>query len=151
MALVTLKDVNLAFGGPMLLEGADLQIERGERICLIGRNGTGKSTLLKLIHGEHLPDRGTVTREPGLKTAMLPQEVPLDLGGSVYDVVASGHRENAALLGEYRRLSHAFGERDDPDALARLNEIQHALETAGTWRLQGLRGQSPPAECDGQY
>lgn len=80
MALVTLKDVNLAFGGPMLLEGADLQIERGERICLIGRNGTGKSTLLKLIHGEHLPDRGTVTREPGLKTAMLPQEVPLDLG-----------------------------------------------------------------------
>ncbi len=135
MALVTLKDVNHAFGGPMLLEGADLQIEKGERICLIGRNGTGKSTLLKLIHGEHLPDRGTVTREPGLKTAMLPQEVPLDLAGSVYDVVASGHRENAALLGEYHRQSHALGERDDEDALARLNEIQQALETAGAWHL----------------
>jgi len=135
MALVTLKDVNLAFGGPMLLEGADLQIEKGERICLIGRNGTGKSTLLKLIHGEHSPDRGTVTREPGLKTAMLPQEVPLDLTGSVYDVVASGHRENAALLGEYHRRSHALGEGDDQEALARLNEIQHSLETAGAWHL----------------
>ncbi len=82
-----------------------------------------------------LPDKGTVTREPGLKTAMLPQEVPLDLAGSVYDVVASGHAENAALLGEYHRLSHALGGRDDQDALARLNEIQHALETAGAWHL----------------
>ena len=135
MALVTLRDVSLAFGGPMLLEGADLQIEKGERICLIGRNGTGKSTLLKLIHGEHLPDRGTVTREPGLKTAMLPQDVPLDPAGSVYDVVASGHRENAALLGEYHRRSHALGEHDDPDGMARLNETQHALETAGAWHL----------------
>ena len=135
MALVTLRDVSLAFGGPMLLEGVGLQVEKGERICLIGRNGTGKTTLLRLIHGEILPDRGKVTREPGLKTAMLPQEVPLDVRGSVYDVVASGHAENAALLREYHRLSQALGERDDQDALARLNETQHALETAGAWKL----------------
>jgi ATP-binding cassette subfamily F protein uup len=135
MALVTLKDVHLAFGGPLLFEGSGLQIEQGERICLIGRNGTGKSTLLKLIHGEHSPDRGTVTRQPGLKTAMLPQEVPLDMVGSVYDVVASGHAQNAALLREYHRLSHVLGERDDPGTLARLNEVQHDLETAGAWQL----------------
>jgi ATP-binding cassette subfamily F protein uup len=70
-----------------------------------------------------------------LKTALLPQEVPSDLVGSVYDVVASGHAQNAALLGEYHRRSQALGERDDPDALARLNETQHALETAGAWQL----------------
>ena len=90
MALVTLKDVTMRFGGPALLEAADWQIERGERICLIGRNGTGKTTLLRLIHGELSPDSGMITKAQGLKTALLPQEVPLDLDGTVYDIVSSG-------------------------------------------------------------
>ncbi|MBT8490954.1 MAG: ATP-binding cassette domain-containing protein [Deltaproteobacteria bacterium] len=90
MALVTLKDVTMSFGVPALLEDADWQIERGERICLIGRNGTGKSTLLRLIHGELSPDSGMITKTQGLRTALLPQEVPLDLDGTVYDIVSSG-------------------------------------------------------------
>jgi len=90
MVLVSLKDVNISFGGPVLLEAADWQIERGERICLIGRNGTGKSTLLRLIHGELSPDSGMITKAQGLRTALLPQEVPLDLDGTVYDIVSSG-------------------------------------------------------------
>lgn len=90
MALVTLKDVTISFGDAPLLDGANWQIERGERICLIGRNGTGKSTLLRLIHGELSPDSGIITKSQGLKTALLPQEVPLDLDGTVYDVVSSG-------------------------------------------------------------
>jgi ATP-binding cassette subfamily F protein uup len=90
MALVTLKDVTMSFGVPALLEAADWQIERGERICLIGRNGTGKTTLLRLIHGELSPDSGMITKAQGLKTALLPQEVPLDLDGTVYDIVSSG-------------------------------------------------------------
>jgi ATP-binding cassette subfamily F protein uup len=90
MALMTLKDVTMSFGVPSLLEAADWQIERGERICLIGRNGTGKTTLLRLIHGELSPDSGTITKARGLKTALLPQEVPLDLDGTVYDIVSSG-------------------------------------------------------------
>jgi len=135
MALVTLRDVDLAFGGPLLLQGAELQIERAERICLIGRNGTGKSSLLRLIHGDLSPDRGTVARETGLKTALLPQEVPFDLKGTVYDVVASGHTQNVALLGEHHRLSRALANSDDQDALDRLSETQHALETAGAWQL----------------
>ena len=90
MALVTLKDVTIGFGGPLLLDGANWQIERGERICLIGRNGTGKSTLLRLIHGERSPDSGMITKIQGLKTSLLPQEVPIDLDGTVYDIVSSG-------------------------------------------------------------
>ena len=90
MALVTLKDVTISFGGPTLLDTANWQIERGERICLIGRNGTGKSTLLRLIHGELPPDSGMITKAQGLKTALLPQEVPLDLDGTVYDIISSG-------------------------------------------------------------
>ncbi len=90
MALVILKNVTMSFGGPALLEAADWQIERGERICLIGRNGTGKTTLLRLIHGELSPDSGMITKAQGLKTALLPQEVPLDLDGTVYDIVSSG-------------------------------------------------------------
>ena len=90
MALATLKEVSLGFGGPTLLDRVDLQIERGERICLIGRNGAGKSTLLKLINGDLPPDSGTINRSPGIKTALLNQEVPLDLEGSVYDCVAGG-------------------------------------------------------------
>ncbi len=90
MVLVSLNEVSLGFGGPALLDAANWQVEQGERICLIGRNGTGKSTLLRLIHGELYPDSGMITRAAGLRTALLPQEVPLDLGGTVYDVIASG-------------------------------------------------------------
>ena len=90
MTLMILKDVSISLGGPTLLDTVDLQIKRGERICLIGRNGTGKSTLLKLIHDELPPDSGMITKARGLKTALLTQEVPPDLDGSVYDIVASG-------------------------------------------------------------
>ncbi len=100
MALVTLKDVGLGFGGPTLFDHVDLQIERGERICLIGRNGAGKSTLLKMINGDLPADSGLVTVAPGLKTALLTQEAPLALEGSVYDIVASGqsHQQVQTVL-----------------------------------------------------
>ena len=153
MVLVTVKNVNLALGGPMLLEGADLTIGRGERICLIGRNGAGKSTLLRLLHGELEPDRGTVTTATGIKIALLPQEVPLGLKGSVYDVVASGQPRHAALLGEYHRLGLELEKAYDKARAERLDRVQHALDTAGAWELHrqvetvisrmGLDGSAP--------
>jgi len=76
MALVSLKDVRLAFGGPELIDGVSLQIERGERVCLVGRNGAGKSTLMKIISGEIIPDAGDGIGEQGLRIASLDQEVP---------------------------------------------------------------------------
>jgi len=90
MALISLRNLQLAFGAAPLLDDTTLQIDKGERICLLGRNGTGKSTLLKLIAGELQPDAGTIQRQQGLRVATLPQEVPSNLQGSVYDCVAAG-------------------------------------------------------------
>jgi ATP-binding cassette subfamily F protein uup len=93
-ALLNLLDVNLAFGGPAVLDHVNFQIESGERVCLVGRNGAGKSTLMKVIMGEMKPDTGDVSRPDGALYARLPQEVPTDLTGNVHDIVASGLRPN---------------------------------------------------------
>ena len=90
MALVSMRGVSLAFGGPKLLDGVDWQVERGERVGLVGRNGAGKSTLMRLLGGEIGPDEGEVIRPGGVKIARLPQDVPQGRGGSVFDEVAAG-------------------------------------------------------------
>ena len=90
MPLLTLRNVSLAFRGPPVLDGADLVVEPGERLGLLGRNGSGKTSLLRLIQGEVEPDRGEIARQQGLQTAMLPQEVPQGLRGRVFDEVARG-------------------------------------------------------------
>jgi len=90
MALLSLQNVHKAFGGPQLLDDATLQIERGERICLVGRNGEGKSTLLKIVSGFIEPDAGEIIRQPGLKVRRLRQNVPTDLTGTVEELVFQG-------------------------------------------------------------
>jgi len=90
MALISFQDVSIGFGGPHLLEEINLQIESGESVGLLGRNGMGKSTLLKLISGDIEPHSGTISRQQGIRTAYLPQEVPQNLNGRVADIIASG-------------------------------------------------------------
>jgi len=90
MALISLQDVSIGFGGPRLLEEINLQIESGEWVGLLGRNGMGKSTLLKLVAGEILPHDGTIARQQNIRVAYLPQEVPQNLSGRVYDIIESG-------------------------------------------------------------
>ena len=90
MALISLQDVTLGFGGPRLFEEINLQIEKGEWVGLLGRNGMGKSTLLKLVNGEILPQSGTVSRQQNLRVAYLPQEVPAGVAGKIFDIVSSG-------------------------------------------------------------
>jgi len=90
MALLSLRDIRVAFGGPPLLEGASLQVEPGDRISLLGRNGTGKSTLLKVANGEIAPDEGEIVRQQGVTVALVPQEIPPGLSGTVHDVVSGG-------------------------------------------------------------
>jgi len=90
MALISLQDISIGFGGPRLLEEINLQIESGERVGLLGRNGMGKSTLLKLVSGDILPHDGTIARQQNIRIAYLPQEVPQNLSGRVADIVESG-------------------------------------------------------------
>ena len=90
MALFSIRDVSVGFGGALVLENIRLQIDRGERLGLVGRNGVGKSTLLKIIVGELEPDAGMVIHERGLQVAYLVQEVPEGLTGSVADILAGG-------------------------------------------------------------
>jgi ATP-binding cassette subfamily F protein uup len=92
MALLSLRDIRVAFGGPPLLEGASLRIEPGERICLLGRNGTGKSTLLRVVNGEIAPDEGEIVRQQGVQVALVPQEIPPGLSGTVYEIVSGGSK-----------------------------------------------------------
>ena len=97
MALFSLKNIDLGFGGPLLLDQVNLQIEIGERVGLLGRNGAGKSSLLKLINGDLDSQSGQIARLQNLKTAYLPQEVPADLSGAVFSIVNSGfsaHEQN---------------------------------------------------------
>lgn len=91
MALISLQDVSLGFGGPRLFDGINLQIEQGEWVGLLGRNGMGKSTLLKLVNGDIInPQSGAVSRQQNLRVAYLPQEVPAEVVGKVFDIVANG-------------------------------------------------------------
>ena len=94
MALVSMRGVGIAFGGPKLLDGVDWQLEHGQRVGLVGRNGAGKTTLMRLLHGDIVPDDGEVTRSQGVRIARLPQDVPPGRGGSVFDEVAAGPDDN---------------------------------------------------------
>ncbi len=133
MALINLNGITVGFGSPLLLDHLDLQIEKGERVCLVGRNGAGKSTLMKVIGGELKPDGGEITRAQGLKTAMLSQEVPGELKGTVFEVITGGLGNICRLMNEYHtalgRLSEG-GKR----AVAELERIHHELEFEGGWQ-----------------
>jgi len=135
MSLLGLQDVSLAFGGPALLSHAEFSIERGERVCLLGRNGTGKSTLLKLLDGTLKPDTGTVVRLTGLSVARLEQEIPDDVGGSMFDVVAAGLGEAGALLAQYHHASLEVARDASGRALKELDRLHHALDRADAWQV----------------
>jgi len=135
MALLTLRNIKLGYGGPNLLDSVNLQIEPNERLCLLGRNGEGKSTLMKLIAGLIKPDDGTLERQQNLKVSYLTQDVPADLQGSVYDVVASGLDRTGELLKQYHHISLQLAEHYEPKILDQLEHIQHELEARGGWAL----------------
>jgi ATP-binding cassette subfamily F protein uup len=118
MSLVNLVNVDYSVGGPLLIEHADLAIERGERICVVGRNGSGKSTLLRLIAGEIRADAGEVRVQGDVRIARLAQEVPQDVAGPVVDVVAGALGHIGALLAQFHHLSHHLDRAGNTDVLA---------------------------------
>ena len=158
MPILHLQQGSLAFGHVPLFEQADLRIDAGERIALIGRNGTGKSSLLKALAGDVPIDAGTIWRAPGLRVARLEQDVlasegatsgsdpsrhrdpnrqPPRGGGSVFDVVASGLGALGDLVAAYHHAAVDVAEHpEDAARLARLSALQHELELQDGWRLE---------------
>ena len=136
MPLLRLDKLSLAFGHRALLDQVDLELRRGERVCLVGRNGEGKSSLLRMIAGEISPDDGERWVRPTVRIAHLAQEVALESDESVFDVVAGGLPEMGRLLSDYHHaaasLAHSHAEAD----IRRLEELQHELEAAGGWQLE---------------
>jgi ATP-binding cassette subfamily F protein uup len=136
MALLTLRNISLSYGHPPLLDDLSFSLEAGERVCLIGRNGEGKSTLLKVVSDEVKADSGERVLRKGAKVARLEQEVPQGLSGSIFDVVADGLGGLAALVKEYHEASHALSMDSSDKALQHLAQAQHALEAANGWQLE---------------
>ena len=135
MTLLKFTDVSLAYGAMPLLDRVSWQIARGERVCIIGRNGTGKSSLLQLVKGSQMPDDGEIWRAPALKIGELPQELPRADDRTVFDVVAEGLAEVGELLARYHHLSQHIQGDDD---LTELTRVQQELEARDGWRLQQL-------------
>ncbi len=138
MPLVTLDNACLAFGHVALLDHAGLVIEPGMRYGLIGRNGTGKSSLLKLIAGDIKLDDGKLWRQPELAFAFVAQEPDLDPQLNVFDAVAGGLHEQQALLHEFHELSHRLETEDAPELLERLTTLQTQLENSGGWNAKSM-------------
>jgi ATP-binding cassette subfamily F protein uup len=139
MALLSLRGVSLSYGGPRLLDHVDWQVERGERVCLLGRNGEGKSTLLRLIRGEVRPDDGEVVRPQGLRISRLPQEVPEGRGGSVADEVAGGLvDEGRPVTGSDHRVQAVIS-RVGLDPEARFEDLSSGMKRRAllAWALVG--------------
>ena len=135
MALLSLKQVVVSYGGPNLLDKVDFQLDRGERVCLVGRNGAGKSTLMKLIAGDIVADGGEIIGQ-SLKIARLEQEVSGSTEGTVFDVVAQGLGEVAPLLIEYHHVLHRLETDASEAVLADLEKAQHKLEAADGWTVE---------------
>ena len=141
MPLLQLSQVSLAYGHVPLLDRVDLVVEPGERIGLIGRNGTGKSSLLGIIEGLAAADDGKVWRAPQLKLASVSQEPAFRPGQSVFEAVAEGLGEGTKLLVDYHAATHALAAHghapeDDAALLERVQHLQEALDATDGWSLQ---------------
>jgi ATP-binding cassette subfamily F protein uup len=158
MPLIRLDSVSLAYGYLPLLAHVDFQIDAGERVCLVGRNGTGKTTLFRVITGAAVPDDGETWRMETLRLAHLEQEVPPETDQTIFQVVAGGLGELGGLLTEYHRISHQELEHDRA-SLHALSGLQARIETLGGWNINqkvetvltrlSLTGEKLLSDCSG--
>ena len=134
MPLLRLSNLSIAFGTHNLLNKENFQLDMGERVGLLGRNGEGKSTLMKIIAGNILPDGGEIWREPELKLAWLEQAPELPEEATIYDAVASGLGDLGAVIARYHALSLTMDYHDNK-ALQELGDLQHKLEAMNGWHF----------------
>ena len=136
MALLCYRNLSVSYGGPLLLDDAGITIEKKERICLLGRNGEGKSTLLRILADQISPDEGEFERLPDLRVAKLDQEIPKGLEGTVFDVVARGLGESADLLRAYNRAVQELSEKpEDGEKSKAVDRLQEELDQSDGWSL----------------
>ncbi|MGO4154320.1 ATP-binding cassette domain-containing protein [Cupriavidus sp. YAF13] len=136
MALFSISDAQLAFGHVALLDHADFSLEAGERVGLIGRNGTGKSSLLKIVAGLSAPDDGLIARQSGVTSAYVPQEPQFEAGVTVFDAVSQGLGKIHDLLVAYEAALAGLDDNHDEDSLAELHRLQSDVDAAGAWGLR---------------
>ncbi|PKL42216.1 MAG: ABC transporter ATP-binding protein [Candidatus Riflebacteria bacterium HGW-Riflebacteria-1] len=132
MALVSLQNVSLSFGGAPLLENLNLQIEKNQNICLLGRNGAGKTSLMRTIAGEQAPDSGVVQVSQGVRISHFAQKIPDNLSGSVFSIIAAGLGASGELLVRYHELEKSYNSGDQTET-ALLERLRHQIEDANAW------------------
>ena len=136
MQLMSLQDVYLSYGESTLLNNSTLSIDTNQRICLIGRNGAGKSSLLKIINNELLPDAGKIIKKPSITVAKLEQDIPTNLTGSIHSIVTSGLTKATQLLKRYEQLLEREDINDNPKLLTEMEKLQHQIEHIDAWNLE---------------
>ena len=134
MPLLRLDNISHAYGHIPLLSRVDFQIDAGERVCLVGRNGTGKTTLFRIITGDTQADEGEIWRADSLRVAHLEQEVPPDTDQTVFEVVAGGIGELGQLLAQYHHLTHGEG-LANRESLLLLAHLQAKIDSLGGWNI----------------
>ncbi|SKA53548.1 ATP-binding cassette ATPase Uup [Enterovibrio nigricans] len=136
MALINITNAQLAYGDNPLLDHAEFVLQPGERVCLVGRNGAGKSTMMKVIHGTVQLDDGSITRQQDLKVSRLEQDPPRDAAGTVVDYVAEGLAQVGAQLKEYHELLAVIETDPSEKNINRLARVQEQLDHSGAWRFE---------------
>ncbi|HNS08983.1 MAG TPA: ATP-binding cassette domain-containing protein, partial [Candidatus Ozemobacteraceae bacterium] len=134
MALVSLQNVSLSFGGTVILENLNLQIEKNQRICLLGRNGAGKTTLMRTLAGEVKPDSGTVQTGTDVRVSYFAQNIPLDLQGSAFAIIADALGESGRLIVSYHEAENAL-KAGSPDAAEELEVLRQQMDKLEAWKL----------------
>ena len=135
MPLINLQNILLSYGNPPLIDHVNLVIERGERVCIIGRNGAGKSTLLKIISGRVLPDEGKIKRANDVKVAQLEQSVPQSTTGNVFDVISEGLGEEGKLIKKFHYLTQQLNHDSSPNVFSDLEKCQAELDHIDGWDI----------------
>jgi len=135
MPMIGMRDVCWGFGDPQLLENITFQVRKGERICLVGRNGVGKSTLLKLLGGQILPDKGEVWRRQGIGVAVLEQDVKAGFDGTIFETIARDLGKTGRALAEHSRICRSMETGEGAQLAERRDQLQHLLDIDNGWVL----------------
>lgn len=134
MAIITLTNIYHSFGDQPVLDHANMSIEHNERLCIVGRNGAGKSTLMQIIAGKQKPDEGSVVTQKGINITQLIQEVPQDMHGTIYDIVAQGLGNLGQIIADWHEIINS-GATDDA-SMDKMAKLQHEIDVNNGWNLE---------------